>query len=192
MATRSEILSFIIEEYFQSSVENAAIISGYTKSRIQSWCSGKTIPRKATIQYFLQCAFVPEFKIIAEYEFFNHKEAVQTQLKKMLGEHAQDPGIYAFYDSLGNLIYIGKAKKLIAEITSALNRPFHLNLPKGVKNPPEVRKEVVGFISAYDVGNSDWGDYPKHVESLILRISKPILNKNIGALEKAYKAPKEA
>ena len=42
------------------------------------------------------------------------------------------------------------------------------------------------YISAYDVGSSNWIDYPKHVESLILRISKPILNKQIGFLEKAY------
>lgn len=192
MSSRSEILNFIVFEYYQSNVEKASYITGYAKAKIKSWLSGEIIPQKATITYFLQCAFVPEFRVIAEYEEFSHSHALQTQLKKILGEHCSDSGIYAFYDSLGNLIYLGKAKKLQAEITSALNRPFHINLPKGVKNPPESRKEIVRFISAYDVGATSWGDYPKHVESLLLRISKPLLNKNIGTLERAYKVPKEA
>ena len=108
----------------------------------------------------------------------------------MLGEHTKDPGICAFYDSFGNLVYLGKATSLMAEISSALSRAVTINFPKGVKRVPETRKEVIKFISAYDVGATDWGDYSKHVESIILHISKPTLNKNIGSLGKAFKAPK--
>ena len=95
----------------------------------------------------------------------------------MLGEQANDTGIYAFYDSMGNLIYLGKATKLIAEITSAINRTVHIAFPKGVKSAPRIRTQIVKYLSAYDVGTVKWNDFSKHVESLILRLSKPILNK---------------
>lgn len=191
MATRSEIFDYIITEYFRNDLGRASQVSGYSKSKIKAWREGSQSPQKATIEYFLQRAFIPEFTVIAEYALFNHERQVQTQLKMILGGHVNDPGIYAFYDSLGNLIYLGKATKLLTEITSALNRPFHIILPKGIQNPPETRKEVVRFISAYDVGATDSVDYPKHVESLILRISKPLLNKNIGSLERAHKSSGE-
>jgi hypothetical protein len=44
----------------------------------------------------------------------------------------------------------------------------------------------VKYISAYEVKIFDNFDYPKHVESLILRISKPRMNKQIGILDRAY------
>ena len=46
-----------------------------------------------------------------------------------------------------------------------------------------MRHQVVKYISAYDVKIFDNFDYPKHVESIILRISKPTMNKQIGTLE---------
>lgn len=192
MTSRSDILAFVIKEYFGGEVKRAAHITGYKSAQINAWMSGSLRPQKATLQYILQRAFVPEFRVICEYARFDHTSAVQTQLKKILGEHTGDPGIYAFYDSLGNLVYLGKATKLLAEMNSALNRTVTITFPKGVRQPPETRKEVVRFVSAYDVGVTEWGDYPRHVESLILRISKPLLNKNIGTLGKAYKVPKEA
>lgn len=187
MANRSEVLSYIISEYFEGNLDKAEKASGYSMAKIKAWCNGESNPQKSTIEYFLQIAIVPEFRIVAEYSEFNPEKPVQTQLKNILGAHSNDPGIYAFYDSLGNLLYLGKATKLLAEITSALSRPFHISLPKGVKRPYEVRRDVVRFISAYDVGATQWGDYPKHVESLLLRISKPPLNKNIGSLDYAFK-----
>jgi hypothetical protein len=191
MATRSDVLNYVVQEYYGGDVGKASDISGYSKAQINGWLAGKREPQKSTIEYLIQCAFVPEFRVIAEFVEFDPNRALQTQLKAMLGEHANDPGIYAFYDSMGNLIYLGKAKKLIAEITSAINRTVHIAFPKGVKSAPKVRTQIVKYVSAYDVGTVKWNDFPKHVESLILRISKPILNKNIGNLEKATKAPNE-
>ncbi len=43
----------------------------------------------------------------------------------------------------------------------------------------------VRYLSAYEVRKSEAGDNARHVESLILRISKPRLNKNIGTLKEA-------
>ena len=191
MTTRTEVLNYIVQKYYAGNIEKVSSVYGFTKTQINSWLSGKRKPQKSTVEYLIQCAFVPEFKVIAEFVEFDPDKAIQTQLKTMLGERANDPGIYAFYDSMGNLIYLGKATKLIAEITSAINRTVHIAFPKGVKSAPRIRTQIVKYLSAYDVGTVKWNDFPKHVESLILRISKPILNKNIGNLEVAYKAPKD-
>lgn len=191
MATRAVVLQYILDEYFEGDTKKMAEISGYTQAQIAGWLSGNRNPQKNTIEYLIQCAFIPEFKVIAEFAVFDKQKALQTQLKAILGGHTEDPGIYAFYDSLGNLIYLGKAKKFLSEITSAINRTIHIAFPKGVNSAPKTRAEIVKYISAYDVGAVKWSDFPKHVESLILRISKPLLNKNIGSLDKAHKQPKE-
>ena len=119
MTTRTEVLNYIVQKYYAGNIEKVSSVYGFTKTQINSWLSGKRKPQKSTVEYLIQCAFVPEFKVIAEFVEFDPDKAIQTQLKTMLGEHANDPGIYAFYDSMGNLIYLGKATKLIAEITSA-------------------------------------------------------------------------
>lgn len=191
MVTRSEVLNYIVDEYYDGSPETAASASGYSVNQIKNWISGSRNPQKNTIEYLIQCAFVPEFKVIVEYAEFNYQAPLQTQLKKMLGAHTLNPGIYAFYDSMGNLLYLGKATKLLSEMSSAINRKVHVTFPKGVLNTPKLRTEIVKYISAYDVGVVKWTDFPKHVESLILRISKPLLNKNIGSLQKAHQPPKE-
>lgn len=192
MTSRSEVLQYIISEYYSGDTSRAAEMSGYKKTTIENWISGNRIPQKNTLEYFIQCAFVPEFKVISEFAEFESQKPLQTQLKSILGAHSNDPGIYAFYDSMGNLIYIGKATKLLSEISSAIKRPIHIVFPRGVKNVPQCRTEIVRYISAYDVGGARSSDFPRHVESLILRISKPLLNKNIGSLSKAYKQPKDA
>ncbi|MFS2139167.1 hypothetical protein [Duganella sp. Dugasp56] len=185
-------MQYIIAEYYAGDVSRASHLSGYKVATIENWVSGSRTPQKNTLEYFIQCAFVPEFTVISEFAEFESQKPLQTQLKAILGVHSNDPGIYAFYDSMGGLIYIGKAKKLLAEISSAIKRPIHIAFPKGVKNIPKCRTEIVKYISAYDVGGARSSDFPRHVESLILRISKPTLNKNIGSLSKAYKQPRDA
>ena len=191
MIDRCEVLKYIVNNYF-GSAKRASEVSGYSQALITSWLAGTRSPQKPTIEYLIQCAFVPEFKVIAEYADFNSAAALQTQFKDILGEHTGHPGLYAFYDSLGGLLYIGKATKLMPEMISAIKRPVHVDFPKGIKAKPQSRVEVVRYVSAYDVGIVKWNDFPKHVESLILRLSKPKLNKNIGHLAKARTQPKEA
>ncbi len=192
MANRSEFFDYVINAYYEKSSAEAAKKTGYTVARIDKWRTGALTPQKDTIDYFINVALVPEFKVIAEFHPFDHTDPVQTQLKKMLGSHKNVSGIYAFYDALGNLLYLGKATNLLAEIVSALNRAITVKFPSGIKATPKTRKEVVAYISAYDVGMSSQDDYPKHVESLILRISKPPFNKNIGTLNRAIKEPTAA
>lgn len=190
MASRSEFFDFVIKEYY-SSTKDAAQKTGYHAMTIEQWRMGKRTPQRSTIEYFISVALVPEFKVIQEFWPFDHAEPLLTQLRAMLGHHKNEPGIYAFYDALGNLLYVGKATRLLGEINAAICRKIDVSFPRGVKNKPETRREVVRYISAYDVGSSSFDDYPKHVESLLLRISKPPLNKNIGFLDRARKEPPE-
>ena len=183
---RNEVFRYLFETYFFGSEQNLIEATGYTSTQIRAWQVGDVTPTKSTIEYILHCLFTPEFKVIAEYFEFESAEKILPQLRKMLGACADTPGLYAFYDSMGNLLYIGKATKLLREMYDAMRRNVHLNFPSGIKSAPEKRHEIVRYISAYDVGNSNWMDYPKHVESLILRISKPPLNKISGGLEPAF------
>ena len=139
----------------------------------------------------LYWALVPEFKIVVEFGEFDPAGKPHPQLRELLAGHEEKAGIYAFYDSMANLLYVGKTKHLLEESYNAIRRGVDVSFPQGIKKCPEFRYQVVRYVSAYDVGNSDWLDIPKHVESLILRISKPVLNKNIGFLEQVVSLPKE-
>ena len=191
MIDRCQVLEYIVNSYY-GNVESACEATGYTSNQMRGWLSGKRKPQKQTIEYIIHCAVVPEFKVIAEYAEFDSRKAPMTQLREILSGHGSSPGLYAFYDALGGLLYIGKATKLLPEMLSAIKRDVHIEFPKGVKVKPTSRAEVVRYVSAYDVGTVKWDDLPKHVESLLLRISKPRLNKNIGYLARALIAPKEA
>jgi hypothetical protein len=172
-------------------IQKAAELTGYTEQQILNWFDGTLCPQKQTIEYFLHRMFVPEFKVVIEFGEFDSDKEVRPQLRKIFEGHEQNAGIYAFYDSMANLLYVGKATHLLEECYSAIRRNIPVTFPAGIKKKPDKRHEVVRYISAYDVGQSNYVDYPKHVESLILRISKPILNKKIGHLDKAYAQPKE-
>lgn len=50
--------------------------------------------------------------------------------------------------------------------------------------------EAVRYVSAYEIPIIEHLDYPKHVEALVLRLSKPIGNKILGKLERSA-PPKE-
>lgn len=192
MITRNDVLRYIVDEYFDGIPSKASDASGYSNQQIESWLSNERQPHKATIEYLIHCIFTPQFKVITEFGVFNPEGAVLTQLKSLLEGHEDKAGIYAFYDSMANLLYVGKATNLLQEAYAAIRRDVHVPFPAGIKKKPEYRYQIVRYISAYDVGDSKWLDYPKHVESLVLRISKPPLNKNIGSLERAYIAPVES
>ena len=99
----------------------------------------------------------------------------------------KDPsGLYAFCDSMATLIYLGKSDgHLLEECYNRLRATLNKHVfPKGAKHP-KTRLDVVRYVSAYFVRDSEFEDHAKHVEALILRISKPILNTNIGELRRA-------
>ncbi len=180
---RSEVMTYFINEYYDGDTNLVSDMTGYTSQQINNWLKGDREPQRKTLEYLIHCSIAPEFKVVVEFALFNPLENVRPQLSKILSGHQENPGIYAFYDSMGNLLYIGKATRLLDEMYQSIRCNIQIEFPRGIKQQPEKRFEVIRYISAYDVGWSDLVDYPRHVESLILRISKPPLNSRIGYLE---------
>jgi len=185
-------VKYLIEEYWQGDLKKVCEVTGYSITQLSDWIGGERCPQKVTIEYLMHTALVPEFKVIVEFGTFDSGEKVLTQLKELFDGHEERAGVYAFYDSMANLLYVGKATNLLNECYSAIRREVDVPFPSGIKTKPKYRYEIVRYISAYDVGESAWVDLPKHVESLILRISKPALNKQIGFLESAHVQPTES
>lgn len=181
---RREFFRYIFHEYFKGDYKLFFDATGYTAVYARNWMTTQT-PRKATLDYILHCHFAPEFEIVCEFQELDGEKKVQTQLKEFLGSHANLPGIYAFYDARAQLLYLGKAGKLLQEVTQALLKPAVTVMPAGIRNKECRRGDLVTYLSAYHVPGSSHRDHPKHVESLLLRISKPPLNKQIGKLSKA-------
>lgn len=180
---RSKVIQYLVVEYYDGDEKRAAEATGYAAHQISSWIKGEREPQKGTVEYFMHCAFAPEFKVVTEFYNFNPYDRVRTQIRDALNGYEDHPGIYAFYDSMANLLYVGKAtSNLLDEMYNAILRGIDISFPKGVTQVPQKRYEVVRFLSAYDVGVYSHLDYPRHVESLILRLSKPPLNQNIGQL----------
>lgn len=182
--SRSLVMNYFVVEYFNDDVEAASAATGYKISQLNSWISGKVQPHKQTIEYLVHCAIAPEFKVVCEFKLFSPDKPIKKQLRSALSGHVDRPGIYAFYDSMANLLYVGKASNLLEEMYQSIRQKISTKFPTGLPQAPDKRYEVVRYISAYDVGQSEWLDYPLHVESLILRISKPPLNQRIGKLAK--------
>lgn len=179
---RSDIFKYFVCEYFNEDLALVAKTTGYTPQQVKEWWNGIRQPQRRTLEYVMHCAVAPEFKIIVEFAPFSPEREIRQQLRQALAGHESRSGIYAFYDSLANLLYVGKATNLLEEIYSALRRGIPVEFPRGVEKQPQRRFEVVKYISAYEVGGLEWADYPKHAESFLLRISKPPLNRNIGHL----------
>ena len=182
MSDSNAVIRFAIKNYFEGDISKAAAATYYTTAQLRRWVGDEVAARATTARYFMAGALIPQFRVVCEHAPFNATEAVSTQIAAMLKDHTSRPGVYAFYDSFCNLVYVGKANSsLKAEIVSALGRSVDVSFPITSKKP-DTRRQVVKYISAYDVGGMDHSDYPKHVESLILRLAKPILNKQVGRL----------
>jgi hypothetical protein len=54
-----------------------------------------------------------------------------------------------------------------------------------VREGPKYRWQAVQYVSAYEVPKTNFFDYQKHIEALILRVSKPVSNKVLGTLQNA-------
>jgi hypothetical protein len=186
MPDRNSVFRYILIEHFGNDVDRMSYETGFSANNLIAWRDKVKVPQRKTVEYLLNIVFTPEFKVVSEFFELDAGRPIQPQLKEMYKGHEQRSGIYAFYDGMTNLVYLGKAKNLLEETYSAIRREHELIFPAGIKNQGVARHQVVRYISAYDVKVVGEFDYPKHVESLILRISKPIMNKQIGRLEAAY------
>ncbi len=189
MTNRTIVFNYFLAQHYQNDLEQMSNDTGYTIAQLESWRDGVTTPQHQTIEYICNCLFTPEFTIVCEFSKLDPDEYLKTQLRDMLGEHHDLSGLYAFYDSMAELLYVGKATNLLDEIYSALRREAEIVFPAGIKNKSVQRHQVTRYVSAYAIKQFPSFDYPKHVESIILRISKPRLNTQIGYLAEAY--PKE-
>lgn len=181
----SQLVDFLVKQYFDGNVNALADSSGYNKRQIVAWINGERTPRDSTLRYLMSTTIAPEFTVVCEYAPVQIDKAsdIGGELGRVLGENHYRAGIYAFYDSMCNLLYVGKASTgLKKEIYQQLRNPLGIKFPKTVGKPPEKRWQVVSFVSAYEIPYVEHLDYPKHVEALILRLSKPVGNKVLGNL----------
>ncbi|WP_122047257.1 hypothetical protein [Vibrio atlanticus] len=186
MSERTVVINYLLNEKFGCSAELMSETTGYSVNQVNRWLSGEIVPNKSTLDFITMCIYTPEFTVVEEFFEIDTSEPIKTQLSGMFNGHEERAGVYAFYDAMANLLYVGKASNLLQETYSAIMREDLVSFPSGIKDKLQKRFELVKYISAYDVETNEHWDYPKHVESLILRISKPRLNKQIGVLEQAY------
>lgn len=185
---KQEFITYVFNHYFNGDFDHFVSVTGYSAAQMRNWLSGKLSPRKATLDYILHRKFSPDFQIVCEFKEIDGNTPTLPQIRKYLGNHSEEPGIYAFYDARAQLLYIGKAKKLLQEIYAALMaRADVVTFPSGINNKVRPRWQLVTYFSAYSVPSDSHRDHPKHVESLMLRVSKPPLNKHIGKLDKVEK-----
>ncbi len=201
---RNYILDYLIKEYFKNDLDQIEKLTKgtktpITKAQIERWRDPDSQPQLKTINKLIRLAVTPRFKTIVEFKPFhissddgNIRGAITGVLRSILGDCHNATGIYSFYDAVGNILYIGKASKnLLQEMNYSLRKDIGITFPRNMRDTrdtPKKRYEVVRYISAYHVDEKGEKskhifDYPKHVESLILRIAKPPLNANIGDLD---------
>jgi hypothetical protein len=189
MDERRVVVAWALRELYDNDLQGASKATGFTVQQLTAWRDGTYKPQKKNISRLMHPAFEPDFAIIAEFKPIKHDgtiEGVHGELSKILRGFHKASGVYAFYDSSGSLLYLGKADgRLLNESYQRIRTKLtKAALPK-VARQPKTWLPMVRYISAYKVNKSDIKDYAKHAEALMLRISKPPLNTNSGKLDKA-------
>jgi hypothetical protein len=184
----SQLVEYLVDNYFAGDRNSFAAGTGYYKSQVDAWISGKRKPQKATMRWLLSSTIAPEFRVAAEFKHvdLDSESDIAPALRGVLGDHQKHSGVYAFYDSMCSVVYIGKASNgFLSEMYQQLKAPLGISFPRAVKGAPTRRWQVVRYVSAYEIPSVDHLDYPRHVESLVLRLSKPVGNKILGALQRS-------
>jgi hypothetical protein len=180
-----ELVSYLINTYFDKDLAKFSAHTGYTKQQINSWHNGQRKPQAATLRWLISTTIAPEFQVVCEFKPVSiyQKKNISSELTKALGGHGAKFGVYAFYDSMCNVVYVGKAStNLQSEMYQQLRAKLDISFPRAVKSAPVERWQVAKYVSAYEIPEVEHLDYPKHVEALVLRLSKPVGNKVLGNL----------
>jgi hypothetical protein len=190
MGERSFVVAWVLREHYDNDLKKASKATDFTIKQLTEWRDGTLTPFASSVSRLVHHAFEPAFTIIAEFKPIEHDgtmKGVYGQLSTILKGFHKASGVFAFYDSSGNPLYLGKADgTLLAETFAqikakvAKKSAFPRDAPQ-----PKIRLAMVRYISAYRVNKSEFEDYAKHVEALILRIHKPPLNIKSGKLNKA-------
>lgn len=184
----SQLVEYLVDSHFDGDRLAFAEQVGYYKGQVDAWISGRTKPQKATLRWLMSATIAPEFRVAAEFQHvdFDAQNEIMSELRRVLGSHHDKSGVYAFYDSMCSVVYIGKASRgFLTEMYQQLKGSLGITFPKAVWDAPKSRWQVVRYVSAYEIPSVDHLDYPRHVESLVLRLSKPVGNKILGSLQRS-------
>src|SRR6266436_3573165 len=110
--SRNDVVRYVLREFYNDDSAAMAKATGCTRRQITSWYNGTRTPQKSNVGVIMHSALAPEFRVIAEYEpidITEGDEKLRAQLARFLKGYEKVSGLYAFYDSMANLIYIGKS-----------------------------------------------------------------------------------
>jgi transcriptional regulator with XRE-family HTH domain len=96
----ASLVEYLVQEYFEGDIKRFSEQVGYSKQQIGFWLRGEKKPQKATLRWMLSSTIAPEFKVACEFFpiYFSSKDQIRGQLREALGDQANKPGVYAFYD----------------------------------------------------------------------------------------------
>jgi hypothetical protein len=112
MGDRSVVVAWVLRELYQNDRKKASELTGFSVQQLTQWGSGARTPHSSSVARLMHHAFEPAFTIIAEFKPIRHDgtvKGVHGQLSSILKGFHKASGVYAFYDSSGNLLYLGKA-----------------------------------------------------------------------------------
>lgn len=158
------------------------ILGGFKTNHSFARAIGK---RPANVSRYLSGAMVPGDKVLltsveAMFDWSVKPLSEVRRIPKKLGELPNVPGIYVLYSSDGDVLYLGQAANLQAEIRQTLRR----QIPVGVRFGPSLKKvrpkiaDLAVRMSLYEINS------PKvrhNIEALLLRVFvNQTHNVNIG------------
>ena len=145
---------------------------GMKQPNMNNILNGKHVPKLSTVP-----------KAAAHYFAWPVKKLFDLKpLPDNLNELPNSPGLYALYDSGGNLLYVGKAMKLRREVSQTLDRkiPVSIRLERGghLKTMKPKFRQLTRYLSLYEIPDAR---VRHNLESLILRfVTNQTHNSNIG------------
>jgi hypothetical protein len=142
------------------------------QSAMTQYLNGTATPQKKVLRSCLTNLFGWRVNVLMEMRLV-------PELKTL----PQTPGLYIFYDSAGNVLYIGKAKKLQAEVRQTLTRKIPVGIRINSKDT-SVRKikpkllDLTKYVSLYEI---DSPMVRHNLEVLMLRVfANQTHNSNTG------------
>jgi len=153
--------------------EGFARACGKKSANVSAYLSGKKVPRDSALRSATSHLFEWNLQPILEI----------APCPTNLAELPSEGGLYILYDSAGEVIYVGKASSLQAEIRQTLKRK--LNFP--VRLAPVLKKvaptfgTIVTRVSVYSVPSSR---LRHNLEALLQRVfPNQLHNANVGSFK---------
>jgi len=158
-----------LKSFFEMNNAEFAEACGKKAGNMNNYLNNKLKPKKAVLRSCAENLFGWVITPVLEVE----------KLPKS-PEITEKPGLYVLYDSGGNVLYIGKAKKLNQEVRQTLARkiPIPIRIGKKLgKRRPKI-KELAHYISMYTIPVNR---LRHNLEVLLLRVMpNQTHNTNIG------------